>query len=85
METEGPICAFNGKKIIVGDAIPEGLIGHWSFVIGHRSLVIAHWSLVRLSPGHCVIIAGGDQGADRGRVSPDPGPDTLHTMVIITH
>ena len=31
METDGPICAFNGKKIIVADAIPEGLIAHWSF------------------------------------------------------
>ena len=28
---EGPICLFNGQKIIVPDARPKGLVGYWTF------------------------------------------------------
>ena len=31
MVVDGPICLFNGKEIIVPDAQPEGIIGHWKF------------------------------------------------------
>lgn len=31
MVVDGPICLFNGQKIIVPDAVPPGLIGHWTF------------------------------------------------------
>lgn len=31
MITEGPICLFNGDRILLPYAKPEGLIGHWSF------------------------------------------------------
>lgn len=29
--TDGPICLFNGDRILLPNAKPEGLIGHWSF------------------------------------------------------
>lgn len=28
---EGSICLFNGKKVLMADATPKSLIGHWSF------------------------------------------------------
>jgi len=31
MITEGPICLYNGDRVLLPSAVPKGLIGHWSF------------------------------------------------------